>query len=549
MISITDPISIIVLIFVLMVALIIFATIKIRKSKQKKDQQINDAFGKIPNNNDEDIDKIDAYHIYYSSSIHNDKRIDKTTWNDLNMDDVFKRINNCSSSVGEEYLYHILHELIHDECSLQRREKVIRWFSSHTKERLAVQKLLLGIGKHQNNGLSYYIFNAATKKIKHSWLFLIMAILPVAGIILTPFLIIPGLILTMASAGANIAVYYFVCIKIENELENMRYFTSLLFGAKKLQKKMGKELKQYGFDLENSLKPFKRLGGLIPGNVKQSLSELEAFIILFKAIFLVDLVLYNNTINAMLKHIKKLSELYKIIGEIDVAICVASFRHSLKHYCLPVFHNEKSIVFKDMFHPLIREPVVNGGEICNDSIITGSNASGKSTFIKGIAVNNILAQTIHTCCAKQYKMKLSYVATSMALRDNIVSGDSYFIAEIKSLKRIVEFAKNQYCTCFIDEILRGTNTHERIAASTAVLKLLHETGSLCVVASHDIELTEILKDIYDNYHFCEKIIDNAIEFDYLLKSGPSRTTNAIKLLEYMGFDKRVVDEAVALLKE
>jgi DNA mismatch repair ATPase MutS len=76
-----------------------------------------------------------------------------------------------------------------------------------------------------------------------------------------------------------------------------------------------------------------------------------------------------------------------------------------------------------------------------------------------------------------------------------------------------------------------------------VLKLLHQTGSLCVVASHDVELTEILNGIYDNYHFSEKIIESEIEFDYLLKDGPSRTTNAIKLLEYMGFDKRIVDEA------
>jgi DNA mismatch repair ATPase MutS len=282
---------------------------------------------------------------------------------------------------------------------------------------------------------------------------------------------------------------------------------------------------------------------MIPGRSRQALAELEALTVIIKAVFLIDLIRYNHTINAMIKNKNELNKLFGIVGETDAAICIASFRQSLKHYCLPGFHEERSIVFDGMYHPLLRKPVTNSGMMGNSSIITGSNASGKSTFIKGLAVNTILAQTLHTCCAERYCLKYSYVATSMALRDNIVSGESYFVAEIKSLKRIVAFTKAQYCTCFIDEILRGTNTRERIAASTAVLKLLHETGSLCVVASHDVELTEILNGIYNNYHFSEKIIGNEIAFDYHLKDGPSRTTNAIKLLEYMGFDKRIVDEA------
>ncbi len=547
--SIIDPMSITILIIIILIVLVIFASIKVRKSTQKRDQQINNAYGKIPKIYDEGIGKIDSYHKHYSSSINYNKRIDATTWNDLNMNDVFQRINSCSSSVGEEYLYHVLHELIHDEDHLKRRENLIKWLHGHPQRRLTVQKILLGIGKNRNNGLSSFIFNAGAKKMKHPWVFILMAMLPIAGLLISTYLMVPGIILTLVAICANCVLYFFTRLKWEAEADSIKYFTSLLFGAKRLHKNMGNELKQNGFDLEDSLKPLRKVGGLIPGNVKMGIAEFEAVIVSIRAIFLVDIISYNRVVKIMLKYKKELSELFRITGEIDVAICIASFRQSLKHYCLPVFQDEKSIIFRDMFHPLIREPVVNSGEIRNNSIVTGSNASGKSTFIKGTAVNNILAQTIYTCCATQYQLKLSYVATSMALRDDIVSGDSYFIAEIKSLKRIVEFAKEQYCTCFIDEILRGTNTRERIAASTAVLKLLHETGSLCVVASHDIELTKILKDIYDNYHFCEKIINSAIEFDYLLKTGPSRTTNAIKLLEYMGFDKRVVDEAIGLIKK
>lgn len=250
----------------------------------------------------------------------------------------------------------------------------------------------------------------------------------------------------------------------------------------------------------------------------------------------------------MNKHSAELNQLYETIGEIDLAISVASYRTGLRRYCVPDFQERNTILFSDMYHPLLADPVTNSAQLTNDCIITGSNASGKSTFIKAVAVNCILAQTIHTCCAAHYAFSFSYIATSMALRDDILSGESYFITEIKSLRRIIRYCQSQQCIVFIDEILRGTNTPERIAASTAVLRQLHKTGSLCIVASHDIELTELLADIYDNYHFSEQIADDLITFDYLVKDGPSRSTNAIKLLEHMGFDEEIVEEAGLLVK-
>jgi DNA mismatch repair ATPase MutS len=129
----------------------------------------------------------------------------------------------------------------------------------------------------------------------------------------------------------------------------------------------------------------------------------------------------------------------------------------------------------------------------------------------------------------------------MAMRDNISDGDSYFIVEIKSLKRILDLTQNYPCTCYIDEILRGTNTIERIAASASVLDYLHSQNCLCVAASHDIELTNILADKFDNYHFCEQVTNDGIIFDYKLKHGASTTRNAIRLLSFMGFHSEIIE--------
>jgi len=169
------------------------------------------------------------------------------------------------------------------------------------------------------------------------------------------------------------------------------------------------------------------------------------------------------------------------------------------------------------------------------SLITGSNASGKSTFVKSVAVNMLLAQTIHTCIAQELSFRPSFLISSMAVRDNIETGESYYIAELNSLKRVLDGLNDTIrCVCFIDEILKGTNTIERIAASSAILQYLSSRNALALVATHDIELTEITQTFCDNFHFRETITEEGITFDYQIHNGYATTKNAIRLLGFMG---------------
>ncbi len=518
------------------------------RANKKTERQIRDSFGKTPSRKVESLEALTSYHVYASEAELNEVLIDDITWNDLDMDDVFRRINVCSCSIGEEYLYHALHELKTNLPDLERREHLVKWIEEHPEERVTLQKILLGIGKRRGNGLSYYLFHAHAKKLKHAWMYVVMALLPAVGVALALSIKETGIFFVMCPVAANIFLYSRKRMALEGELETMQYFSAFLYGAKSMNRKLGRQIKSLGFDLTAALRPFRRVGGLIPGRAQQLASELESFIIFFKTIFLVDLILFNRTVSYLVRYTDELNQLFRIAGELDAAICIASFRCSLAPHCTPKFHDDNVIRFSEAYHPLLEDPVTNSGCISNDCIITGSNASGKSTFIKTVAINSVLAQTINTCCAGKYELSFSYVVSSMAVRDNILSGDSYFVTEIKSLKRIIQYCKERRCVCVVDEILRGTNTPERLAASTAVLKMLHETDSLCLVASHDIELTKILAGIYDNYHFSERFENDAIEFDYLLKEGPSRSTNAIRLLKYMGFDQRIVDEALAIIQ-
>ena len=167
-----------------------------------------------------------------------------------------------------------------------------------------------------------------------------------------------------------------------------------------------------------------------------------------------------------------------------------------------------------------------------------------STFLKTVAINAILSQTVHTAIAAKYEASYFRVASSMALQDNILTKESYYIVEIKSLKRILDTITEDIPTLvFVDEVLRGTNTVERIAASTQILKSLAGQKILCFAATHDIELTELLKEDFSNYHFEEDIIDGDIVFNYKLLPGKATTRNAIRLLSLMGYDAYIVEVA------
>lgn len=137
----------------------------------------------------------------------------------------------------------------------------------------------------------------------------------------------------------------------------------------------------------------------------------------------------------------------------------------------------------------------------------------------------------------------------MAVRDDLLAGESYFVKEIKSLRRIVrKLEETGKALVVIDEILRGTNSRERIAASAAILKYLEERNCMVIVASHDMELAKMLQvHAYRNYYFCEKETKGRIEFDYKIHEGICMQTNAIKLLEHFEFPQDMIKDAYVVL--
>lgn len=280
-------------------------------------------------------------------------------------------------------------------------------------------------------------------------------------------------------------------------------------------------------------------------------SPLDIMLDYLNMIFHFDILSFNRMLKQVREHSKDMDELLTVTGRVDALIAAAWYRQSLSFWCTPEFLPEwdscmeGNLCMKEMYHPLLSDPVSNDIAARRGVLLTGSNASGKSTFLKAAAINAIFAQTIHTCCCREYRGCFFRVMSSMALRDDLESGESYYIVEIKSIKRILDAADKPAVPvlCFVDEVLRGTNTVERIAASTQILRSLHKRNVCCFAATHDIELTQLLEGEYDNYHFEEEISEGDISFPYKLMEGRAATRNAIRLLSIMGYDEKMIEDA------
>ena len=506
-------------------------------------ERLEQSFGLPPENTDYEMGSIESLWVYRQKFTDTEYDIDSVTWNDLDMNSVYKRINMCRTSVGEEYLYDMLHRPDYSGQTIKKREALIEYFSNNPDTRLDTQMHLNKLGKDSYNQLCSCIYDAKSKKLENAGLYKVLAALPLVGIALIFVLPALGIATVILSCAANAIIYYSQKLKLDKELSVMRYFSALLWSTGKLLKNGDENIAKLMPELKDSYSVFKDLSSKMSFAAQKSTDAAAFFSEYFKMIFLSDIRGYSRVINRIDSNPEAFYALYKSIGEIDAAISILSFRKSLSVCCLPEFHDKHAAEFDGLCHPLLDDAVPNSAKIERNSIITGPNASGKSTFIKALAVNAILAQTINTCNSNSFVMKRSLVMTSMAVKDSILKGESYFITEIKSLKRVLDKMEKIPCMCFVDEILRGTNTAERIAASSAILSALTKRDCLCIVASHDMELTKILGDIYSNYHFSETVEPEGVSFDFKLRHGPANTRNAIRLLGFLGYDESIVHKA------
>jgi hypothetical protein len=246
---------------------------------------------------------------------------------------------------------------------------------------------------------------------------------------------------------------------------------------------------------------------------------------------------------------KKLRGWLETIGELEALASLASLGFERPDYAMPaIVDGDARFSSQALAHPLIDRTrvVANDLELGGPGfvlLLSGSNMSGKSTLLRSVGINVVLARAGAPVAARKLEVSIMRMVTSVRIVDSLAAGTSHFYAEINRLKAIVDAAKQDQrgrVLYLLDEMLHGTNSRERYIGAVSVIKWLSEHGAMGIVTTHDLALAKIESELPSgrakNMHFSDEVSDGEIRFDYRLREGPVTSTNALRLMRRVGID-------------
>lgn len=481
---------------------------------------------------------------FFDMSKKGEYTIDDDTWSDMDMDSVYEKLDRTNSTPGESALYYMLRNPLKDEEKLKKRDKLIEVFknNSNLREKLLCIFFELSIDA-KNTFLDMIESELVVNKFKYYLYTLLGKVVPIISIILLILFGEKYALMIIACSSLNM----FINFK-ERDIIKSRgiiYLKDILKASKKIANIKNEDIKDYIDTMKinvNQVKDIDRSTLLIG-----IINMWQGFFEVISTLFLIEECAYYK-ISGVLKEKKKyLMNIFYTLGELDAILSISGYQKSLKYdYVKPNFVDEVSLDITDGIHPLLDNPVANTISIKDKGVVlTGTNMSGKSTFLRMLGINIILSQTFYFALAKKYKASFFNIVSSISPNDDLLKGKSYYMAEAEGILRIVNALKKELPVfCPIDEIFRGTNPIERIAMSAEILTYINNEKTISIVATHDRELVDILKDSYEFYYFSEDVnSQSGLSFDYKLKSGVLQTRNAIKLLDYIGYPKEITEKA------
>ena len=230
-----------------------------------------------------------------------------------------------------------------------------------------------------------------------------------------------------------------------------------------------------------------------------------------------------------------------VIGEFEMLNSLANFTFNNPQFAFPTLNSNYEILFSNLSHPLLNENSRIGNDISFNpqafTILTGSNMSGKSTFLRSLGVNMVLAGIGAPVCANQANVHPLSVLVSMRLSDSLSDSESYFYAEIKRLKLIIDALNDERSFVLLDEILRGTNSDDKRNGTIEFIKNIINKNAIGVIATHDIEVcltTDEFPNQLTNRCFEVEISNDDLHFDYKLYNGICKNKSATFLMKKMG---------------
>ncbi len=239
-------------------------------------------------------------------------------------------------------------------------------------------------------------------------------------------------------------------------------------------------------------------------------------------------------------------EWLRAVGEFEALACLAGYSYERPNHPFPqILDGGTHFEATSIGHPLIARAACISNDICLDEqtrliLISGSNMSGKSTMLRTIGINLVLAHTGAPVRATRLTTSPLRLGTAMRIHDSLQGGESLFYAAVSRLKSVVASAADGPPLIFLfDEILQGTNSHDRLIGSEGVLRALVNRGAVGLVTTHDLALTDMVNRLDSqavNFHFEDSLINGKMTFDYRIRPGVVQKSNALEIMRLMGLD-------------
>lgn len=513
----------------------------------KKDKELLQNYHKVKTEQF-DFERIESHHVKCSND---DFQISEQTFEDLSFDELFMFLDRTISKIGQQHFFNSFQSTRLSPKTVER-ETLIKKFNAEINLKNDTILALSELSAYESYYVTTLLSEEYLKKPKWFWAIQLASLISCVTILLAIFFPVMWIIM-MFVLLLNFIIHYW------NKQNILQYSSSLPQLLRMLDtcKKLRKLTKNDSYEVRVAVDNLEKLRGKIvifrfnPG-LNSDIGEIADYLLeILRALFLIEPLVLFGILNRLENQKAYIREVFEFIGEIDVALNIDSIRKTSTTTCQPSFHSDINIQCSEVYHPLILEPVANSIDIKTESILlTGSNMSGKTTFLRVLGINAILGQSINICFAKAFRMPHMQVHSAIKISDDLMNDRSYYFQEVITIRQLLKAAENDQPNMFLlDELFKGTNTIERIASGKAVLSELARNGNIVLIATHDLELVHLLASDYVPYHFSEEIKGQEVYFDYKLKKGILDHTNAINILELNEYPPEVVKEAKTIARQ
>lgn len=408
---------------------------------------------------------LKAIRTLYDMNEKEEYHIDEQTWNDLDLDKVYSKLDRNYSSLGEASLYSMLRNPLNDEKKLNKRREEIEYFKENEEVRFKIMWIFFELGRDKKNSLLDMINEKLIESNKFKYYFYTITgkILPLILILTAIFVSVSAMLGLMAVTFVNI----YINSKERDRIKanGLMYLRRVMKASKQIVKINDKNLESFNIKIRENLKDLKSIDR---NTIMISFINMWGGVFEFiSVLFLLEETAYYKIADSIEKNKDSILSLYKTLGEMEAIISIGSYEEEKKDKITrPKFIRETTLEIKNGIHPIIENPVANSINMSKRGIVlTGTNMSGKSTFLRMLGVNMLFAQAFNFVLAEKYEGPIFNIVTSISPNDDLSVGKSFYMAEAESILRIIRaLDKDLPVFCAIDEIFRGTNPIERISA-------------------------------------------------------------------------------------